>query len=89
MRRRWTWGRVPHKITLMKLFVFIALVLLGWYGMKWLQNAGNVLRQNNRRQTDRTMRTLDTTVCQRCGTYVPAEFPTACDRRDCPFPGVG
>ncbi len=89
MRLRWTLGRVPHKIDSMKLLVFIALVVLGWYGVKWLQQAGTALRQNGRQQSGRTMRTMDTTVCRRCGTYVPAEFPTACDRRDCPFPGIG
>jgi Carlavirus putative nucleic acid binding protein len=77
----------------MKFLVFIALVVLGWYGMKWLQQAGTALRQNGRQngqqQNAKAMRAMDTTVCQRCGTYVPAEFPTACDRRDCPFPGVG
>ncbi len=89
MRLRWTSVRVPHKITLMKFFVFIALVVLGWYGMRWLQQAGMALRQNNQPRSGKAMRAMDTTACQRCGTYVPAEFPTACDRRDCPFPGVG
>ncbi len=92
-RLRWTWARVPHKIDFMKFFVFIALVVLGWYGIKWLQQAGTAWRQNGRQpghqQSGRTMRAVDTTVCQSCGIYVPAEFPTACDRRDCPFPGVG
>jgi hypothetical protein len=34
-------------------------------------------------------RAMDTILCARCGTYVPADFPTACGRKDCPFPSSG
>jgi hypothetical protein len=82
----------------MKFIVFITLLVSGWYVLRWLQQfetdrrlraeraAG---RGGGARTTARQMRATDTIACQRCGTYVPSEFPTACDRADCPFPGVG
>ena len=82
----------------MKFLVFIALTISAWYVMGWIQQTMAAGRKLNRqspadRQTggqDRTaMRATDTVVCSRCGTYVPADFPTACSRNDCPFPGVG
>jgi len=81
----------------MKFLVFIAILVLGWYVMRWLQNA-EVERRVRARTADlragkapppRQMRATDTMLCSRCGAYVPSEFPTACDRKDCPFPGVG
>jgi hypothetical protein len=81
----------------MKLFVFLAIVVSLWYVMRWLQQAEvnrrvrqNRSNDNSKRSSFRnTTRATDTIVCPRCGAYVPAEFPTACDRSDCPYPGVG
>jgi hypothetical protein len=80
----------------MKILVFLVLLVAGWYFLTWIQQLGAAARQGRRRTTDRrgngaqrTMRATDTMICKRCGTYVPSEFPTACDRKDCPFPGVG
>jgi hypothetical protein len=82
----------------MKFLVFIAILLSAWYVMRWLQQAEierrlRAERAANRRTgaapRARQVRTTDTIVCSRCGTYVPSEFPTACDRPGCPFPGVG
>jgi hypothetical protein len=81
----------------MKILVFIVLLVAGWYFLTWIQQLGSAARRAERRTTDRrtarpaqrTMRATDTMICKRCGTYVPSEFPTACDRNDCPFPGVG
>jgi len=81
----------------MKFLVFIAILVLGWYVMRWLQNA-EVERRVRARTADRRtgkapqarqMRATDTIPCSRCGAYVPSDFPTACDRKGCPFPGVG
>ncbi len=78
----------------MKFLVFIFLLVAGWYVLTWLQRLGQ--QQPQRRASDRrkgaaprVMRATDTMICKRCGTYVPSDFPTACDRADCPFPGVG
>jgi hypothetical protein len=78
----------------MKFFVFILLLVAGWYVLTWLQRLGQ--QQPQRRAAGRrngpaprVMRATDTMVCKRCGTDVPSDFPTACDRADCPFPGVG
>ena len=78
----------------MKFFVFIILLVGGWYVLSWLQRLGQQQSQGRaadrrRGSSRRVMRATDTTICKRCGTYVPSDFPTACDRADCPFPGVG
>jgi hypothetical protein len=77
----------------MKFLVFISIVVALWYVMRWIQQAGARHLSDpasrggaNRR---RRMRATDTVICARCGAYVPTEFPTACARPDCPFPGVG
>jgi hypothetical protein len=82
----------------MKFFVFLGIVVSLWYVMQWLQQAeaNRRLRQNRgdqrasrTRPNSRMARATDTIVCSRCGAYVPADHPTACERNDCPFPGVG
>jgi len=82
----------------MKFLVFIAILVSAWYVMRWMQNVEVERRLRAERAAYRStgahprarrVRTTDTIACSRCGTYVPSEFPTACDRRDCPLPGVG
>jgi hypothetical protein len=80
----------------MKFLVFIAILVGSWYVSRWLQQFEVNRRVNSERSggrsgaaSPRQMRATDTTICSRCGTYVPADFPTACDRSGCPFPGVG
>ena len=81
----------------MKFLVFISLLVLGWYVLGWLQQFEVNRRLRSQHQgKQRTgaaprqqTRATDTTVCSRCGAYVPADFPTACERAGCPFPGVG
>ena len=97
MLPHWTSFRLQHKIGSMKFLVFIVIVVSLWYVMRWFQQieTGRALhrrRMSERRDggaSQRAMRATDTVICSRCGTYVPAEFPTACSRADCPFPGVG
>ncbi len=77
----------------MKFFVFIAIVVSVWYVMQWFQRAEMPRRMNRQRPNGkagpRAVRATDTIACNRCGVYVPADFPTACERKGCPFPGVG
>lgn len=82
----------------MKFFVFIAILVTAWYVMRWMQNAEverrvraerAAYRRTGKATPPRQMRATDTILCSRCGAYVPSEFPTACDRKGCPFPGVG
>ena len=82
----------------MKFLVVIALLVGGWYVMRWMHQAEIERRLRAERAAyrrtgapprGRQVRAADTIVCARCGTYVPSEFPTACDRKGCPFPGVG
>jgi hypothetical protein len=80
----------------MKFLVFIALLVLGWYALSWFQQF-EISRRPQQRTTDKrggadsanARHATETIACARCGTYVPADFPTACDRTGCPFPGVG
>jgi hypothetical protein len=82
----------------MKFLVFIAILVSAWYVMRWMHQAEverrlraerAAGRRTGKAPQPRQMRATDTVVCSRCGAYVPSEFPSACDRRDCPFPGVG
>jgi hypothetical protein len=79
----------------MKFLLFISIVVSLWYVMRWIQQAEQSRRLREDRSAGRAhaarraMRATDTIICPRCGTYVPAEFPSACARTDCPFPGVG
>jgi len=76
----------------MKFLVFISLVISIWYVMRWFQQEAAKRiqpRRRDERRGGRTMRATDTVVCSKCGAYVPADYPTACDRTGCPFPGVG
>jgi len=77
----------------MKFIVFIALLVGGWYVLRWFQQF-EISRKpqqqgGNQRGGIAQRQATETIACTRCGTYVPAEFPTACDRTGCPFPGVG
>ena len=80
----------------MKLFVFLAIVVSLWYVMRWFQQVESERRLHRDRTRERgdptarkVPRATDTIVCVRCGSYVPADHPTACEKKDCPFPGVG
>lgn len=79
----------------MKLLVFIALVLAGWYLLRWLQAPTPARKPRDRGSEDSGAghkaqpRATDLAACPRCGSWVPAEFPVSCGRRDCPYPGVG
>ncbi len=78
----------------MKFLLFLLIILAVWYGMRWLQQAEVSRRLNEQRaddrragrKTKRTARAVDTIACPRCGSYVPANNATACNRGDCPFP---
>jgi hypothetical protein len=71
-----------------KLFVFLIAVVSIWYVMRWVQQveAGRRVREF---RSATQLRATDTVICERCGTYVPANSLTACGRRDCPFPRRG
>ncbi len=81
----------------MKFLVFIVFLVAGWYVLRWLQQFDVARQQSRKRAADgrssrkaqSVKRATDTIVCKRCGSYVPSDFPTACERAGCPFPGVG
>jgi hypothetical protein len=88
----------------MKFLVFLTIVVAIWYVMRSIQRANAIRRTQRaadrspfpatenpyapgRRRT--APRATDMTPCPRCGAYIPADFPTACAREDCPFPKAG
>ena len=72
----------------MKFFVFLAAIISIWYVMRWVQQAENGRRMREFRSAT-SLGATETVICERCGTYVPANNQTACGRNDCPFPGRG
>ncbi len=88
----------------MKFLVFLTIVVAIWYVMRWTRRADAIRRAErptrrapfpateNPYAPDRRRavpRATDMILCARCGAYIPADFPTACVREDCPFPGAG
>ncbi len=82
--------------SLAKLIVLVAIVALVWYGFKFLQRLdrvsgdakGRPLRGGRPRASRRSddEDDVETMVkCPKCGAYVPARSPTACERADCPY----
>ena len=78
----------------MKFLVLLSAIVALWYVMRWVQQVEASRRVHERRSAaqprqTRVIRATDTIACPRCGTYVPADHPTACTRPDCPFPRGG
>jgi hypothetical protein len=75
----------------MKILLFIVMVALIWRIVGWIEKASRppARPRVSRPAAERVMRTTDTVVCPKCGAYVPADRPTACNRGDCPFPRIG
>ncbi len=79
---------------IVKFVLFAVVVAVIWYLSRLGQRAeierlaagGARRKPPDGRIARGQVRATDTTVCSRCGTYVPTDFPTACSRNDCPFP---
>ena len=75
--------------SLPKLLVLAAIILVVWYGFKWV---GQIDKQRKaavkeRERADARLNAEDMVKCPRCDTFVAAKGATACDRADCPYPG--
>jgi uncharacterized membrane protein len=78
-----------------KLLFTVAVVLLIWYGFKWL---GRVKEMQEKRDQERlkaegqARSAADSDAeamikCPTCGTYLAAGAPKSCGKADCPYPG--
>ena len=84
-------------LSLAKILFTGAVILLVWYGFKWMgrvqanrvAEAGRKLREAVRAQARSTRprepEAEDTVVCPACGAYVPARGIGSCERPDCPY----
>jgi len=74
----------------LKLVLMVLLVLASLFALRFLGLLASRPRQQ--RAADRTashqhrVSSEEMQQCRRCGTYVPAIAPYACDRADCPYP---
>ncbi len=83
--------------SLTKLLFTVAVIMIVWYGFKWL---GRVQAQRNAevkgkpadsgRKTPRgaaTAQVEDMVECATCGSFVPARGATNCGQAGCPYIG--
>jgi hypothetical protein len=80
-----------------KLLLLAVILLLAWYGVRFVTRVGQVrqaLRRaaeqaamNSRGRDPHTPRLLpeDLVKCGVCGAFVPAKSATNCGRADCPY----
>lgn len=74
-----------------KLLVLAVIILIVWYGFKYVQRVEELqrmLRREMKRRRDgapqpRTLPAEDLVKCERCGAYVAAGSSTSCGRADC------
>jgi hypothetical protein len=82
-------------LSLGKLIVLALLVLIVWYGFKYVQRVEDVRRMLRREierrrgqpQQKRTVVAEDLVKCTRCGAYVATGSRSSCGRADCPWVG--
>ena len=82
-------------LSLGKLLVLAALILIAWYGLKYVQRVDDVRRAVRRETGARragahpargtTLAAEDLAPCERCGAYVAARGAASCGRADCPW----
>jgi uncharacterized protein len=82
-------------LSLPKLLLVVVIVLVVWYGFKWLGRVRRVQRNEPARRAFRflffgerppPMAAEETVLCRACGAYVPEKAAASCGRQDCPFP---
>ncbi|MGH6660831.1 MAG: hypothetical protein ACREB6_04780 [Rhodospirillales bacterium] len=80
--------------SLTKLLFTAAVIVLIWYGFKWLRRVQDEReRQDRERLKGGSTRAhgdpdAETMIkCPTCGTYLAAGAPKSCGEADCPYPG--
>jgi len=80
--------------SLTKLLFTAAVIVLIWYGFKWLRRVQDERDRQDRerlkggstgRRGDPDAETM--IKCPTCGTYLSAASPRSCGKPDCPYPG--
>jgi ribosomal protein L32 len=83
-------------ISLGKLFLLVLLILVIWYGFKYVNRVEEIrqafrkaardaaARSNARRGTP-AIKAEDMVKCRACGVYVTASGASNCGRPDCPW----
>ena len=78
---------------LTKFLITAVIVLVVWYGFKWVGRLQKQRREEARRQvqggtaTQRTEVPEDMIACPTCGDYVAPGAAVNCGRDGCPYPG--
>jgi uncharacterized protein len=78
-------------LSLGKLLVLAGLILIVWYGFKYVNRVEAVknVRRREREQVPptsaRTAQAEDLVRCETCNSYVAAHSAAACGRADCPW----
>lgn len=86
--------------SLPKLLLLVVLLAVVWYFFKFLERrsvgkrrdeiekaAAAAVRRNVRKHgRNKQVKSVDTAECGTCGSFIPRNFPTACERQDCPHP---
>jgi hypothetical protein len=77
---------------MMAFYVLLIGIILVWFVVRTVRQ-GEALRRLQEQRAAQQMRSprpavaaTDTITCPRCGVYLPADRPTACQRSDCPYP---
>jgi uncharacterized protein len=76
-------------LSLGKLLVLIAIIVVVWYGFKYVARTEEVRRHESRRKAPaagpKRVEAEDMTKCSVCGAYVAARGAAHCGRSDCPW----
>ncbi len=80
--------------SLTKLLFTAAVIVLIWYGFKWLRRVQDERERQDRERLKggstgrRGAPDAETMIkCPTCGTYLAAGAPKSCGQPDCPYPG--
>lgn len=79
-----------------KLLLLAFIILIFWYGFKFVGRVGQVREaikraseqaaaQQPQSRNPKTIVAEDLVKCRACGAYVPAKSASSCGRADCPW----
>ena len=82
----------------MKILVTAAIILVIWYGFKFVGRVAEVKESKERNipkggggkapsKANEGGETVDLVACKVCGDYVSSAKTVSCGRDDCPYPG--
>jgi len=78
----------------MKILVTAAIILVIWYGFKWIGRVAEVKERDGaskpsskKKASDDGKEAVELVACKVCGDYVSSAKSVSCGRDDCPYPG--